>query len=274
MIKRKFLAGVSYIAAFAAFGATASADVLDDVLSEGTLKCAVVLDFPPMGYRDADNNPVGMDVDICKDLAGRMGVEAEIVGVTWAERIPSLVSGKVHVAIASSSDTLERAQTVGFSNPYMVFQYQVLLPEDSTVETWEDVKDINVGAAVGTTYETLFNEYAEENWPDRGSDLVTFQSENESFMAVNQGRVEATIASDTSIANIVGTDQFSNLKAGPIAPFGADIVGFMTQREEYGWINYLNIYINRAYRDGTLQDIYSTHIGGDMPDLTTIGVYY
>ena len=93
-------------------------------------------------------------------------------------------------------------------------------------------------------------------------------------MAVSQGRVDATIASDTSIANIVGSEQFAGLKAGPIAPFGADIVGFMTQREEYGWINYLNIYINRAYPDGTLQDLYSTHIGGEMPDLTTIGVYY
>jgi len=46
-----------------------------------------------------------------------MNIEYEVIGLTWAERIPSLISGKVDVAIASSSDTLERAQTVGFTIP-------------------------------------------------------------------------------------------------------------------------------------------------------------
>ena len=42
---------------------TASADKLDDVIDEGVLRCGVVLDFPPIGYRDANNQPAGFDVD-------------------------------------------------------------------------------------------------------------------------------------------------------------------------------------------------------------------
>jgi hydroxyproline transporter system substrate-binding protein len=38
-------------------GTAATADKLDDIMASGTLRCAVVLDFPPMGSRDADNNP-------------------------------------------------------------------------------------------------------------------------------------------------------------------------------------------------------------------------
>ena len=37
------------------FAATVSADTLDDVVDRGTLRCGVVLDFPPIGYRDANN---------------------------------------------------------------------------------------------------------------------------------------------------------------------------------------------------------------------------
>ena len=33
--------------------APALADKLDDIIGNGTLRCAVVLDFPPMGSRDA-----------------------------------------------------------------------------------------------------------------------------------------------------------------------------------------------------------------------------
>ena len=37
----------------------AHADELDDIIASGKLRCAVVLDFPPMGSRNAKNEPEG-----------------------------------------------------------------------------------------------------------------------------------------------------------------------------------------------------------------------
>ena len=65
------------------FAATVSADTLDDVVDRGTLRCGVVLDFPPIGYRDANNEPAGFDVDYCADLAAALEVEYEIMPLTW-----------------------------------------------------------------------------------------------------------------------------------------------------------------------------------------------
>ena len=49
-------------------------------MASGTLRCAVVLDFPPMSIaRDESNNAIGFDVDYCNDLAKALGVTAEIV---------------------------------------------------------------------------------------------------------------------------------------------------------------------------------------------------
>jgi polar amino acid transport system substrate-binding protein len=48
----------------------------------------------------------------------------------------------------------------------------------------------------------------------------------------------------------------------------------MTKRQEYGWINYLNIFINRQVRSGRYQEIYTKYVGGTAPDLTSVGVYY
>ena len=67
------------VMAATAVAAPSFADKLDDIIASGTLRCAVVLDFPPMGSRDAQNNPVGFDVDYCNDLAKALGVTAEIV---------------------------------------------------------------------------------------------------------------------------------------------------------------------------------------------------
>lgn len=52
------------------------ADQLDTVIKRGTLNCGVVLDFPPMGYFDSNNQPAGFDVDYCNDLAEVMGVKS------------------------------------------------------------------------------------------------------------------------------------------------------------------------------------------------------
>lgn len=57
----------------------AQADKLDDIIESGKLRCAVTLDFPPMGFRDEQNKPAGFDVDYCSDLAKILGVEAEVV---------------------------------------------------------------------------------------------------------------------------------------------------------------------------------------------------
>ena len=104
----------------------AFADKLDDIIASGTLRCAVTLDFPPMGSRDDNNEPVGFDVDTCNDLAAALGVTAEIVETPFPDRIPALISGRADVGVASTSDTLERAKTIGFSIPYFAFNNVVL----------------------------------------------------------------------------------------------------------------------------------------------------
>ncbi|SLN37561.1 Cystine-binding periplasmic protein precursor [Roseovarius litorisediminis] len=106
---KKFLAA----ATVAAFSMTpAAADTLDDVIDRGTLRCGVVLDFPPIGYRDANNEPAGFDVEYCKELAKALGVEVELLPATWSERLPLIVTNRADVVVGSTSDALDRATTV------------------------------------------------------------------------------------------------------------------------------------------------------------------
>ena len=141
---------IAALIAGTALAGTAQADKLDDIIASGTLRCAVVLDFPPMGMRDANNEPIGFDVDYCNDLAKALGVKAEIVETPFPERIPALMSGRVDVGVASTSDTLERAKTVGFSVPYFAFEMAVTANEKSGIKSFDDMKGHTVGATAGT----------------------------------------------------------------------------------------------------------------------------
>jgi polar amino acid transport system substrate-binding protein len=261
MIKR--LAAV-VVACVSLASVNATADQLDTVIKRGTLNCGVVLDFPPMGYFDGNNDPAGFDVDYCNDLATALGVDVNVLNLTWGDRIPSLVSGKTDVVVGSTSDTLERAKSVGFTYPYFVFKFQVIANEDKNIESFDDLEDMKVGAALGTTYETEFLAYAEQN--DWDTDNYTaFQSENDAFLGLYQGKVDAIISTNTNIATKLRSEEFEDFVAGPFVPNYDDVVGLIAKRSETAWIYYLNLFLVRQIRDGNLDKRYNEHFGSDAP---------
>lgn len=254
-----------------AFAVTpALADKLDDIISSGTLRCAVVLDFPPMGSRDASNTPIGFDVDYCNDLAAALGVTAEIIETPFPERIPALMSGRVDVGVASTSDTLERAKTVGFTVPYFAFEMAVTANDKSGVTSFETMKGKTVGATAGT-YEAIALEAQVTAWGS-GS-FRPYQTQSDVFLALSQGQIDATVSTSTVAQANVKTGNFPGISVVGPAPFDTDYVALFTNREEYGFINYLNLFINQQVRTGRYAELYARWIGGDLPSLTVPGVY-
>lgn len=257
---------VASIAALSAFSA-ANADQLDKVIDRGTLNCGVVLDFPPMGYTDKNNEPAGFDVDYCDDLAKVLGVKSNVINLTWADRIPSLISSKTDVVIGSTSDTLERAKSVGFTYPYFVFKFQVLSKKGVKMTSFDDLKDVKVGAAIGTTYETEYFEYADSKGWGR-SNYTSFKSENDAFLGLYQGKIDALVSTNTNIATKLASGQFDNFVAGPYVPNYDDVVGIIAKRNELAWINYLNLFLVHQIRDGRLNELHIKHFGSPVsPDM-------
>ena len=246
------------------------ADKVDDVIDAGLVRCGVVLDFPPIGYRDENNQPAGFDVDYCKDLAAAMEVDYEIIPLTWAERLPSIVSNRADVVFGGTSDTLERAKTVGFTIPYAIYYAQAVVGKDSGIKTFEDMRGKRVGAAVGTVPEIEFLKYAEE-WGTENL-YQGFQSENEVFLAVAQGKVDAGITTNTAVKPIA--DKYESVIAGPRMPWTTDYTSVVGPRKDFGWLNYLNLFVTQQVRSGRYQELWDKYVGGKAPELRIPGVMY
>jgi polar amino acid transport system substrate-binding protein len=255
---------------FAAPMTPAQADKVDDVINAGKVRCAVVLDFPPIGYRDANNEPAGFDVEYCKDLAKALDVDYELLPVTWAERLPAIVSNRADVVFGGTSDSLQRAKTVGFSIPYAIYYAQAVVGKDSGIVTFEDMKGKRVAAAVGTVPEQEYLKIAEE-WGV--VDLYQgYQSENEVFLAVAQGKVDAGITTNTAVKPIAA--QYESIIAGPRMPWTTDYTSVVGPRKDFGWLNYLNLFITQQVRSGRYQELWDKFVGGEAPELRIPGVYY
>jgi polar amino acid transport system substrate-binding protein len=248
----------------------AQADKLDDVIDNGKVRCGVVLDFPPIGYRDANNEPAGFDVDYCKDLATAMDVDYEIIPLTWAERLPSIVSNRADVVFGGTSDTLERAKTVGFTIPYAIYYAQAVVTKESGITSFADMKGKRVGAAVGTVPEIEFLKIAKE-WGMENL-YQGFQSENEVFLAVAQGKIDAGITTNTAVKPI--TNQYDTIVAGPRMPWTTDYTSVVGPRKDFGWLNYLNLFVTQQVRSGRYQELWGKYVGGEAPELRIPGVMY
>ncbi len=252
-------------------GTAATADMLDDIISSGTLRCAITLDFPPMGMRDESNEPIGFDVDYCNDLAAALGVTAEIVDTPFPERIPALMSGRVDVGVASTSDTLERSKTVGMSIPYYAFENAVVGNEAAAMTSWEDMKGKTIGATAGT-YEAIWIEGQIAEWG--AGELRPYQTQADVFLALSQGQIDATVSTVEVAEANVNSGNFPGLVIVDKAPMVPDYVALFTMRQEYGLINYLDLFVNQQVRTGRYAELYAKWIGEGTPaDLTVQGVY-
>jgi len=247
----------------------AYADSLDDIIASGKLRCAVMLDFAPMGFRDEKQEPAGFDVETCNDLAKALGVESEIVETPLGDRIPALLSGRADIAVASASDTLERAKTIGFTIPYFAFTSVMLARTDANIKTYDDLKGKVVGTPAGSAEGLTLKADLENS--QAGGEYKGFQSQADTYLAMKQGQIQATILPSTLAAAAV--KQYPEFQIVGDAPYVIDYVGLMAPRGEQGLLNYLNLFINQQVRTGRYDQLYTKWIGGKPASLSVPNVY-
>jgi polar amino acid transport system substrate-binding protein len=185
------------------------------------------------------------------------------------------LSGRADVGVAVTSDTLERAKTVGFTVPYFVFKTIVLARKASGIKSPADIKGHPVGGPAGA-YETLALAEEVKKAKDPKGKMLTFQNQSDTFLALGQSRIDATYTTSTIAAAIIASGKYPGLTMVGDAPVDADYCSLIVKRQEQGWLNYVNLFLNRQVRSGRYAQLYKKWFGkeaGAAPDLTVAHVY-
>lgn len=135
-----------------------------EVVEKTVLTVGVDDTYPPMEYRDENNDLVGFDVDLAKALAEKAGLEIEFVPTAWDGIFQGLKTQNYDVIISSVSITPSRMEEFDFSDPYLSNgQVIVVRPGDDSVKVPEDLAGKKVGVQLGTTADTAIDKFMEEN---------------------------------------------------------------------------------------------------------------
>jgi len=137
-----------------AFAAPAGAgDVLNRVMANKKLVNALDVEYPPFSFLDVDKQMAGFDVDVAKEVAKRLGVEAEQVTPGWDVITAGKWAGRWDISIGSMTPTKERAAVLDFPVQYYFSQAVLLVNKNSAAKEPKDLSGKKVGAQVATTYE-------------------------------------------------------------------------------------------------------------------------
>ena len=97
-------------------------------------------EFPPYEYIDGDNY-YGIDVEVAKIIADKLGYDLIIENVAFDSIIPGVQQGKYTMGMAGMTVTDERLEKVDFSSSYSTgIQVVIVKEEDSKIKTFEDLE--------------------------------------------------------------------------------------------------------------------------------------
>jgi polar amino acid transport system substrate-binding protein len=107
--------------------------------------------FPPMGFRDANNEIVGYDIDLAKEAARRLNIKLVLQPIDWNAKEQELNTGKIDCIWNGFTMTEEREQAMAFTKPYLKNAQVVVVRKDSAYKTLADLKGKSVGLQAGSS---------------------------------------------------------------------------------------------------------------------------
>ncbi len=130
---------------------TAADNSLKAIMDKKTFVLGLDASFPPMGFTDENNEIVGYDVDLAKEVTKRMGVELVCQPIDWNAKEQELNTGKIDCIWNGFTITPEREAALTFTKPYLKNAQVVVVRADSGYKALADLSGKTIGLQAGSS---------------------------------------------------------------------------------------------------------------------------
>lgn len=228
----------------------AGADEGYKLVKEGTLTMATNAQFPPYEYYDGQEI-IGIDADIAKAIADKMGLELKIEDMEFDSIITAVSTGKADLGLAGMTVDPDRQKNVDFSDPYATGVQVIIVKEDSTIAKPDDLKGKKIGVQLSTTGDI----YATN---DFGKDsVVQYNKGSDAVMALTQGQVDAVIIDNEPAKSFVEANKGLKILD---TKYATENYAACIAKDNTGLTKAVNKALAELKADGTLQKIVDKYI--------------
>ena len=239
---------------------------LDKIARTGEFVIGYRTDASPLSYHNADGQPSGYSVDMCKRIAAAVNahladvdVKTKLVRISADERISAVVEGKIDIECGSTTITLSRRARVDFSIPTFATGATILSLKSSGINSMTDLSGKKVGVAQGTTTAEILEAHLKENLID--AKIVIVPDRKEGMTRLNVGSIDA-LASDQIV--LIG-QIIESMNPARYAlmhdVFSYEPYGFAVRRNDAAFRLVVDRAISQVYRSGQHADMFYKWIG-------------
>ena len=171
--------------------ASASKGALSCLAQEGKFILGLDDAFPPLGFRDENNNIVGYDIDLAKEVANRMGLELVCQPIDWSAKEQELATKKIDCIWNGFTMTEERKSAMAFTEPYLNNAQVAVVRNDGTMNYLIDLAGKVVGVQSGSSAQDAI-----DSMPEFKEALAQIVELKENITALNDltlGNLDAVI---------------------------------------------------------------------------------
>jgi len=221
-------------------------DALERIHKAGEISFAMGAGFPPFSFYNQNDELVGFDVDVAKEVAKRLGVKPKLVTVLWSGIIDGLLAKKYDTILGSMAITEEREKLVDFSLPYYYSKSRLVVRNDAPYQTLADLEGKTIGVVEGTTYEGDAQQL-------KASRVRLFEDEQQSLLALQVGELDGVITDMVVGGNPKVRDLYQVRPLGPALHSEAIAVAF--RKEDDSLRKKVNKVLKDMMDDGALDEL-------------------
>ena len=193
------------------------------IIANGKLVLGTSADYAPFEFHTEINGTdtiVGFDISIAQYMAEQLGVELEIVDMSFDNLLISLNKGDFDIVLAAMSSNEERAKAVDFSNEYYLSNNVILVQKQNADKytTKESLQGVSMAAQKGTVCETRAKELAGE------SSVVSLVKVQDMVSELLSSKVKAVLL-DKPVASgyVIMQDSLEMVDIGLVAEEGMSV---------------------------------------------------
>ena len=232
----------------------AAASLLEKVKTSGKLVVGTEAQYAPYEFKDLNANFAGCVMWLAQQIADHLGVELEVVDMSFDGIIPAVKSGQVDLGIAAFTKTPERAEEIDFSDLYEK-SAQLLIVKAGNADLYS-TKESLAGQKVGAQKGTIQSQLIQTALPD--SELFELEKYPALALEVQNGNIAGLVVDQAVGESLIATSngglEVSNFAfTFEEAAFGKAVVAAKGSEDLLAEVNTV---INQVVNDGSYLKAY------------------
>ena len=227
---------------------------------DSILRIGVSTNYPPLIFQQ-DEEIVGVEADLARELAAHLGKKPVFVEVNWADQIDQLVAGKTDIIMAGMSVTEERLYRINFSKAYFKTGQMVLVankPVFQHLDNFPALRAQVVSMRVGVVENTTGEIYVMENL-SMARKVLRYTSSAEAIEALKGDKIHIFVHDGVSILMLEAANKQYGFKKIPLF-LTDEYIAWGIRKNDEALLASANAFLDEIKGNGKLKEILSRWI--------------